>query len=174
MKPVKERPRPRPLPICQNPKSVANSTLLSGSIPQTPPCKPHDHEVIIIEDTPQPSGPGYSFPEHCSADTQFTSRSQVGSLQAYLPDGTPKVGDTFSTLDAAMETIINFEESCGNKMVIRQSKKDGNGSYSKVIMCCNGFQKPQEVYNLKINPSDCRKSKSIKIDCKVHYNLNHV
>ncbi|KIJ40587.1 hypothetical protein M422DRAFT_49113 [Sphaerobolus stellatus SS14] len=106
--------------------------------------------------------------------TASATSGASSTSQLHFPDGAPRVGDTYATLEVAMDTLIQFEESRGNKLVIGQSKKDSAGMYCKVIMHCQSYQKHKTVHDMKIDPSDQRQSKSIRFECYAHYNLNWV
>ena len=88
--------------------------------------------------------------------------------------GVVRVGSVYPSLEAAQEAIYAQENRLGHVWRRGQGTKSNDGSQKKMTFRCNHYHHPTPTHSPWIDPSDHRRGKSIKTDCKAHVNVNRI
>ncbi|KAJ3516162.1 hypothetical protein NLJ89_g1290 [Agrocybe chaxingu] len=85
-----------------------------------------------------------------------------------------QIGTIFHSVEEAQKAIFAREERLGHRWKIAQSRQDASGRKRKVTFRCDHYYYHKPTRSRNIDPSDYRKSKTIKTGCMAHVNVNRV
>ncbi|KIO25451.1 hypothetical protein M407DRAFT_25261 [Tulasnella calospora MUT 4182] len=132
------------------------------------------------------------------SDDDVTQENNVGQAQTQTPSSQkprPRVGcangsnhrriggavlpiaegDTFSTVEEAIQAITDEAETTGFVMRRGEQKLCNDGiTIKKVTLRCQSYGLPSKHHDLRVHPADLWKGKTNRTGCKAHVNINRV
>ncbi|PPQ81028.1 hypothetical protein CVT26_002883 [Gymnopilus dilepis] len=178
----------KPLRLSKNDKDQGQLTLSKLGLTtkkratQTP-CK-KDHSPTVIDLTTPKSHPldvkikvekraDRKLPPNTKSVSKAVSKNDI--VRDIKPSqGDIRVGRTFASMEDGFRAVCEQQAELGHTWIISQTYRDSNGHVKKLTTRCNHYRKPQETHKVDIDPSEHRRSKSKRTDCKAHVNVTRV